>query len=59
MKFTIDMKPSEVRELVGSKVWVKMSKILRGQTGSLINGEIYLYSYDLQRAYDVISGGEE
>ena len=60
MKFTIDMKGTEVREMVGSDIWVKMAKILRGQTGALINGEIYFYNYDLQRAYDlVVSGGDE
>lgn len=52
MRFETDMKFSEVEELVGNNTAKRMFDLMKGQTGELKNGNLYMYSYDLQRAYD-------
>ncbi len=58
MKFPVDMSPSQVERKVGTKIYEKMMKILRGQTGELRDGKIYFYNYDLQKAYALCTKDE-
>jgi len=53
--FKKDMTTSEVIELVGIDTWEKMLKLMAGQTGEIRGGKFYMYDYDLEKAYRMVS----
>ena len=59
MKFNGNMTLAQLQLEVGVVIAKEMEELLRGQTGELINGKLYFYSYDLEKAYNIVIGKEQ
>jgi hypothetical protein len=53
-KFKKNMCELEIIHKVGIDIWDDMQQLMRGQTGEIKNGTLYLYSNDLNKAYDIV-----
>ena len=54
IKFEKDMTDSELKKLVGNDIYKKMIKLMVGQTCIVKDDKCYMYSYDLESAYNQV-----